>query len=244
MADETQTQTAEQPDKRTPEEIKATIAKLEAEAQKTLAEARKAAAEAEQAECEAYGSQVAKRMLVEKNAEELASDRYRHIYRFTGKVDETSTKNCAQQLIKWSRVDPGCDMEVVFFSPGGSVIDGMMLFDTIIGLRAQGHNITTTAMGYAASMGGILLQAGTKRCMGKEAYILIHEVASGAFGKTSELEDEVAFMKKIQKRVIQIFVERSHGKLKATTIQRKWKKTDWWLDSDEALERGVVDEVV
>jgi len=240
--DEKTTSTTDTKADRTPEEIAASVAKLEAEAAKIRAETRKANAEAEVQEYEASAASIAHAMVVEKRDEELASDKYLHIYRFSGQVDSSSAKTCSQQLLRWSRLSPGCDMEVVFFSPGGSVIDGMMLYDTIIGLREAGHNITTTAMGYAASMGGILLQAGTTRRMGKEAYILIHEIAFGAIGKIGEVEDEVLFAKKITKRILNILAERSH--MSAATIDKRWKRKDWWLDSDEALKHGFVDVVI
>jgi len=240
MADETDTN--KDKEMRTDAEIAATVAKLEAEAAKARAEARKAEAEAVQQEYEAHASSIAAEMLDEKHKESKVEDKYLHIYRFNGAVDSGSAKTCAATLEKWSRLEPGCDMEVIFFSPGGQVIDGMMLFDTIQSLRARGHVINTTAMGYAASMGGILLQAGTTRRMGKEAYILIHEIAFGAIGKIGEIEDEVLFARKITKRILRIFAERSH--LTAAAIDKKWKRKDWWLDSDEALKLGIVDEVI
>jgi ATP-dependent protease ClpP protease subunit len=77
--------------------------------------------------------------------------------------------------------------------------------------------------------------------MGHESYILIHEVSFGAGGKIGEVEDEVAFVKKIQSRVLDIFASRS--KLSKATIARKWRRKDWWLDSTEALKAGFVDEL-
>jgi len=227
---------------RTPEEIAATVRKLSAEARKIEAEAKKAEEEAEQQSYERIASKIACDMIIEKDKKNKVADEYHRIYRFTGTVDSNSTKRCAEQLVQWSRLDPGCPMEIVFFSPGGSVMDGMMLYDCIQELRRMGHHITTTAEGYAASMGGILLQAGDHRRMGKEAYILIHEVAFGAVGKIGEVEDEVAFARKITKRILNIFASRS--KLSAVTIDKKWRRKDWWLDSDEALKYGFVDEVL
>jgi ATP-dependent Clp endopeptidase proteolytic subunit ClpP len=247
---------------RTTAEIEAEVEKTKAEAEKAKAEARKAVAEAlkleheaEEARIEAKEADYALQKVeinhareLEKRERELAENSYHHIYTFEGAVNDMSVNKCINELNYWHRSDPGCPIEVIFFSPGGSVIDGMALFDYLQHLRAGGHHITTTAMGYAASMAGILLQAGDKRVMSRESYILIHEVSFGAAGKIGEVEDEVAFVKKIQSRVLDIFAERSKASgaerpLTKAAIARKWRRKDWWLDSVEALRHGFVDEV-
>jgi ATP-dependent Clp protease protease subunit len=146
-----------------------------------------------------------------------------------------------ERLAYWSRTEPGCAIELIFTSPGGSVIDGMALFDFIQQLRRAGHFITTRALGWAASMAGILLQAGDKRVMAKESYVLIHEISTGAVGKIGEIEDEVKFVKKIQGRILDIFAARAN--VKREYFAKHWKRQDWWLDSDEALKIGIIDEV-
>jgi ATP-dependent protease ClpP protease subunit len=183
---------------------------------------------------------------------------------------------------------------IVFDSPGGSVIDGLHLYDFLQELKGQGHIVITKTLGMAASMAGILLQAGSRRVMGSEAYVLIHEVSFMAGGPIGVVEDEVEFVKMIQSRVLDIFARKAaralegtrkvgeteaayqkrlderfderrdffeHGKRietkvnvkatstrKATTrthIEREggWSRKDWWLNSDQALEAGFVDEV-
>lgn len=173
--------------------------------------------------------------------DELAKNRHHKVYIFDEVVREGSVSTCMEQLTKWARTDPGCAMEIVFNSPGGSIIDGMALFDFIRMLRAQGHNITTSALGMAASMAGILLQAGDKRVMGKEAWLLIHEASFMALGKTGEVEDTFEWIKRIQDRILDIFSERS--KMSRSQIKKRWTRKDWWISSDEALEFGFVDEV-
>ena len=173
-----------------------------------------------------------------------AGDEFHHVYRFIGNVTDESAKKCIDQLSIWSRTSKEgepCSIEIIFNSGGGSVIAGMALFDFIQELRGKDHHITTVAMGMAASMAGILLQAGDERVMGKQAYVLIHEAQFGVGGSMGQVEDEVEFVKKIQKRIVKIFAERS--KLTAAQINRKWKRKNWWLDSDECLKLGIVDEV-
>jgi len=240
---------------RVPEEVEADIARTKAETIKAEAEARKASAEAAKTEHEAEVARIEaeeagfalEKVKInfdreqEKRDRELAENSYQHIYYFNERIDAGSVKVCMQELDYWDRSAPECPIEIIFFSPGGGVIEGMALFDKITQLRAQGHQVTTAAIGYAASMAGILLQAGDKRVMGHESYILIHEVSFGAGGKIGEVEDEVAFVKKIQSRVLDIFASRS--KLSKATIARKWRRKDWWLDSTEALKAGFVDEL-
>ena len=73
----------------------------------------------------------------------------------------------------------------------------MDLFDYIQELRRDGHYVTTSARGMAASMAGILLQAGGHRVMGREAQVLIREVSSFAIRKVGEIEDEVTLLKSL-----------------------------------------------
>lgn len=196
-----------------------------------------------------------------KFAHELdnAKDFFHRVYRFTD-VTETNVGRCIDTLSVWDRIYPGTDVEIVFNSPGGDVIAGMDLFDFIQEFRRRRHYVITSARGWAASMGGILLQAGDWRVMGREAYVLIHEVQTLAGGKTSAIEDEVNFLKKMQARVLNLFAERSAQALERGTAEIAltreqlehgdldmgipgWSRREWWLDSEECLKYGIVDEV-
>lgn len=231
----------------------AEAAKFTAEAEALKALARKHAAEAEKLESEARSASLQARAheielsIAERlNEEELAKNSYFHIYSFTSPVSEGSVKSCMTELQTWSRLSPGCPIEVIFTSPGGDVIAGFALFDFLKSLqRPSGdrpaHTVTTTALGMAASMAGILLQAGGTRVMTKESWLMIHEASFGAHGKIGEVEDTVEWVKRVQLRILDIFAERS--KLSKATIARKWKRKDWWLSSDQALAAGFIDEI-
>jgi ATP-dependent Clp endopeptidase proteolytic subunit ClpP len=178
---------------------------------------------------------------------ELAQNRYHRVYHFTDPVTEESVSGCMNQINRWTR-GPGAynsdgearPIEIVFTSPGGHIIDGMALYDFIQQVRRQGFRITTGALGMAASMAGILLQAGDTRYMSKESWLLIHEAQFGALGKMGEVEDTVEWVKKIQEHILDIFAARS--KLSKTQIKTKWTRKDWWLPADEALRHGFIDE--
>lgn len=230
---------------------KAERLKLEAEAEKALADAERADAEAEKARAEARAAraeaaeaEIQLLRVKEERRNELAGDEYARVYRFGSSVSEQSVNACMAKLTRWSRVDPGCDIEIVFTSPGGSVFHGMALFDYIGVLSRQGHKMTATDLGYSASMAGILLQAADVRRMGRESYFHIHEISTGMIGKVSELEDEVEFCKKMTKRVVDIFVSRSNGKITERKLRRMFERKEAWFSSDEALKYGLVDEVL
>ncbi len=227
--------------KKSRKEVDAEIARTEAETRKlvaetvkTEAEARAAAAEAAQAEIDLEEAERARKRA------ETADDR-NYLYRFSGEVSKSTVSGCMKKLTEWSRLDPKCKIEIIFSSPGGSIIDGFELFDFIQHLRNKGHHITTGTLGMAASMAGILLQAGDTRWVGHQAWVMIHRAAFGAFGKTYEVEDEVEFVKRIEERILEIFTTRS--KLTKQKIKRNWDRKDWWISADEALEAHLVDEV-
>ena len=163
------------------------------------------------------------------------------IYRFNTIVDKTYVNDCMHTLTQWSRRHPKCDIEIVFSSGGGSIVDGFVLFDFIQELRGRGHKVITGSLGMAASMAGILLQAGDHRWMGHQAWMMIHRAAFGVIGKTFEIEDHTAWIKRIEDRILGIFEKRS--KLTRLKIKRNWDRKDWWISSDDALELGLVDEI-
>ncbi len=239
---------SEENSNRTEEEIKLDIEikrekvkALEVERLKNEAEVRKTLAEAEQEEVELARLKLD---LVEaelRAKKKQSTDEENCVYRFNTEVTCTSVKACMARLTEWSRINPKCDIEVIFSSPGGSIIDGMELFDFLQSLRYQGHTVTTGSLGYAASMAGILLQAGDKRWIGQQAWMMIHRAAFGAYGKTFEVEDEVKLVKRMEERILTIFTSRS--KLTANKIKRNWERKDWWISADEALDLGLVDEV-
>jgi ATP-dependent Clp endopeptidase proteolytic subunit ClpP len=227
--------------KQTKEEIQANLKKLEAETKKIEAETRQALAEAAKAEAEVREAELDAWTTERAVQIKLATDEENHLYRFDGEVSKNSVNRCMKKLTEWSRLDPKCKMEIVFSSPGGGIISGFELFDFIQDLRSRGHHITTGSLGYAASMAGILLQAGDTRWIGHQSWMMIHRAAFGAIGKTFEVEDEVKLVKRIEYRILDVFVSRS--KLSRTKIQRNWNRKDWWITADECIEMGLVDEL-
>jgi len=232
---------SEEKEIRTKKEITADVKVKEAEAKLKEAETLKVQAEAKKAQYDAYESELRYLDARKKFDRASADDEMNHLYRFSGSVGEASIRKCMSKLTEWSRLSSECDMEIVFSSPGGSIIDGFELFDFIQDLRSRGHKMTTGSLGMAASMAGILLQAGDHRWIGHQCWMMIHRAAFGAIGKTYEVEDEVKLVKRIEERCVDIFVSRS--KLTKLKIKRNWDRKDWWIDADQCLQYGLVDEI-
>ncbi len=177
----------------------------------------------------------------ERRARERSHDYLHRVYAFTGPVNDTSVKEAIKTLTRWTRETPGCEITFKITSPGGSVIAGLALYDLLRSLSAEGHHITTLALGMAASMGAVLFQAGDTRIIGENAFLLHHEVSSGTIGKLTEMEDEIKFANRLQDKLTTILAR--HSTMSAAAIKRKWRKNDWWLDSDEAMQLGFADRV-
>lgn len=239
------------------DKIKAETEKIRAEMaitqQKAAIELAQLNTELETARAEATMKRIEVENMERAAAIEKSHDFYHNVYRFSTAVTAASVQDCMNRLLYWHRNDPGCPMEIIFSSPGGSVIDGLVLYDFIQELKSKGHKVITSTFGMAASMAGILLQAGDVRKMHKEAWLLIHEVSFGAGGKIGEIEDTVEWIKRIQERTLDIFAKRSAEAKTAGTatkaltkseLRKHWLRKDWWISSDEALAWGLVDEVV
>src|ERR1051326_8175514 len=157
-------------------------------------EMRLYAAQADQAEQELRNSR-----------SELISNR---VFTFTGGVSAAAADYLIDTLGAWANQSDK-PITLVINSPGGYVVEGLAIYDFLRSLSARGIHITTVGLGYVASMGGVLLQAGDTRLMAKHAWLLIHEVSGVNFGKTSEMEDELKFTKRLQDQCLSILAERS-----------------------------------
>ena len=176
-----------------------------------------------------------------EQSEQQASASANRILTFAGSVESDKVTEAMETLEAWSRRDPGQPMTVVFNSPGGSVTDGLALFDTILDLRSKGHAMTTVARGQVASMGGVLLQAGSERVIGPGAHMLIHQVAWSGHGKMGNHEDQLQFSRMLEKKALQILASRSS--LSQNELSERWKRRDWWLSAKQVVKLGFADRI-
>ena len=215
--------------------------KFLAEAAKLEQERLRAAAETDLAAAAAAQAQLTLERDKYRRTLELSGDEHHLFYPYNGVVGNDGVNNCIEVLTTWMRTRPGENIEIQFNSPGGSMTAGFALWDHIQLIKSYGHQVTTSSIGVAASMAGVLLQAGHERVIGRESWMLIHQGSMGAVGKMGDIEDTVEWAKRMQDRIINIFAERSS--LSPEEIRTHWERRDWWLSSDEALELGLVDRV-
>lgn len=222
--------------------------KLHAEAEKFTAEAAKARVETEIGNVTLDTQKLFAANTKRDNAFHLASDLQNQVFRLRGAIDGGSAGDCIEMLTRWSRINPGSDMTLVINSPGGYVTAGMDLFDTVLELRGQGHEITGIGRGYVASMGSVLLQACDWRVMGPGCAMLIHEPSGMAMGSIGEIEDTKSWLDMIAKRMLDVYAERCEGSAAEQPFTRAklkagWNRKDWWLSSDQALKGGLIDAI-
>lgn len=212
----------------------AEAAKLEQERLRAAAETDLARAAATQAALTLERDQYRRRL-------ELATDEHHLFYAFNGQIDMDTVSHCIDVLTTWDRLRPDEPIEIQFNSPGGSMVAGFALWDHIQFVKNRGHQVTTSTIGVAASMAGVLLQAGHERVMGAESWLLIHEGSMGAVGKIADVEDTIEWSRRMRERILNIFAKRAN--LSADEIRAKWERRDWWLDSSESLELGFIDRI-
>jgi ATP-dependent Clp endopeptidase proteolytic subunit ClpP len=163
-------------------------------------------------------------------------------YTFYEEVNEETVRQALKVLSTWSRREPNKEISIVLNSPGGTVVDGLALFDFILYLRKRGHWVPVTVLGLAASMGAVLLQAGSERIIGENGSVMMHEVRSGTMGPLSDLSDEMITATQMNDRLVDILASRS--KLTARQIKTKWRRRDWWVPADEAVKLGFADRIL
>jgi ATP-dependent Clp protease protease subunit len=155
-------------------------------------------------------------------------------------IDDHVANLVIAQMLFLQMEDPKKDVNLYINSPGGSVTSGLAIYDTMQFLTCD---VTTYCLGMAASMGAVLLAAGTKgkRYALPNADIMIHQVSGGAQGTASDVERTVEYMFKLKKRLIKILA--GHTGKDEETVQRDSDR-DYYMTSYEAREYGLVDQVV
>lgn len=144
-------------------------------------------------------------------------------------------------LNHWERREPGGPLSVTIHSPGGSVMDGFAIYDTIARMQRGGTKVTMRGQGLIASMAAILLQVADERILDANSIFMIHEISSQAKGSLSELQDTQAFLTKLQDRALSVLASKS--KLSKTQIARRWKRKDDYMTAEEAVKLGFADRV-
>ena len=144
------------------------------------------------------------------------------------------------QLLFLESTDPKRDIQMFINSPGGSVIAGLGIYDT---MQYVVPNVATICTGLAASMGSVLLAAGTKgkRTCLKHSRVMIHQPSGGMQGQFSDMEITYNLIKEMRQELYTILADCSGQTFESI---EKDSDRDNWMTANQAKEYGLVDEVL
>ncbi|MBN1185346.1 MAG: ATP-dependent Clp endopeptidase proteolytic subunit ClpP [Bacteroidales bacterium] len=155
-------------------------------------------------------------------------------------IDDYVANIIQAQLLYLDSSDPMKDIQIYFNTPGGSVHAGLGIYDT---MQYIGSDIANICTGMAASMGAVLLCAGTKgkRSALKHSRVMIHQPMGGVQGQASDIEITAREIMKLKNELYRIIAEHSGNDIKKV---EKDSDRDYWMTSEEALKYGMIDEVL
>ena len=155
-------------------------------------------------------------------------------------IDDYTANTLQAQLLYLDSVDSGKDISIYINSPGGSVTAGLGIYDT---MQFISSDVATICTGMAASMGAVLLVAGTegKRSALPHSRVMIHQPLGGVQGQASDIEIEAKEILKFKKELYTIISEHSH-----TPYDKVYADSDrnYWMTAEEAKAYGMIDNVL
>ena len=154
-------------------------------------------------------------------------------------IDSVITANLANEIIAQLLIldaDSNKPINIYINSPGGSVSNGLAIYDVAMNLKSP---IRTICVGMAASMAAILMLMGKERCALKHSKIMMHEVSSEVEGKTKDIEVDFKRHKDYQHSLYEIIKE----KTKITDPEELFK-LDQWYSAEEAKEVGFITSII
>lgn len=155
-------------------------------------------------------------------------------------VNDAVASSIVAQMLYLQAEDPEKDINLYINSPGGVVSSGFAIYDT---MQYVSCDVATTCVGMAASMGALLLTAGTKgkRNILPNARVMIHQPLGGVQGQASDIEIEAQEILRIKKLISQILADHS-GK----DIDKVMEDTDRnkWMSAEEAKDYGLIDNIM
>lgn len=155
-------------------------------------------------------------------------------------IDDYVANIIQAQLLFLESTEPTKDIQIYFNSPGGSVHAGLGIYDTMQFISAD---VATICTGMAASMGAVLLCAGTKgkRSALTHSRVMIHQPMGGAQGQASDIEITVREIQKLKRELYEIIAYHSGNEYAKVETD---SDRDYWMTAEEALEYGMIDEVL
>ena len=157
-----------------------------------------------------------------------------------GEVNEASASIIVAELLYLEAQDPDKDIQMYINSPGGSVTDGLAIYDTMQYIKAD---VATICVGMAASMGAFLLSAGAKgkRMALPHAEIMIHQVLGGTQGQETDIQIEARHIARIKHTLTEALAA-STGK-DYDQVYADCERNNW-MTAEEAAEYGLIDKVI
>ena len=157
-----------------------------------------------------------------------------------GEVNDFMANSVIAQMLFLQMQDPKKDIHIYINSPGGSVTAGLAMYDTMQFLTCD---VNTYCIGICASMGAVLLTAGTegKRFCLPNSHVMIHQVSGGASGTAADVERTVGFMYNLRGRLNGILAKHT-GKTEKQI--EKDVDRDNYMSAEESVEYGLVDKVL
>ena len=155
-------------------------------------------------------------------------------------VNDQTANIVVAQLLHLAYEDPKADVSIYINSPGGSVYDGMAIYDT---MNFIAPDVATYGIGLQASMGAFLLSSGAKgkRFALPHAKVMIHQPSSGTRGKVTDMEIDLRESLGVKEMLAKILAKNTGQKLaKVKTDMER----DYWMSPEEAKSYGLVDEVL
>ncbi|MEA1874611.1 MAG: ATP-dependent Clp endopeptidase proteolytic subunit ClpP [Bacteroidota bacterium] len=155
-------------------------------------------------------------------------------------IDDYVANIIQAQLLFLESSDPDKDIQIYFNTPGGSVHAGLGIYDT---MQYISSDIATICTGMAASMGAVLLCAGTfgKRTALEHSRVMIHQPMGGTSGQASDIEITTREILKLRKELYEIIAKHSGKTIK--TVEKDSDR-DFWMTAKEAKDYGMIDEVL
>ncbi|MBN2349275.1 MAG: ATP-dependent Clp endopeptidase proteolytic subunit ClpP [Bacteroidales bacterium] len=155
-------------------------------------------------------------------------------------IDDYVANIIQAQLLYLDSADPGKDIQIYFNTPGGAVHAGLGIYDT---MQYISSDVATICTGMAASMGAVLLCAGKKgkRSALRHSRIMIHQPMGGAQGQAADIEITAREILKLRNELYSIIADHSG---KSFDKVEKDSDRDYWMTAKEALEYGMIDEVL
>lgn len=160
---------------------------------------------------------------------------------FLGTAINDEVANIVQaQLLFLDSTDPSRDIQIYINSPGGGVHAGLGIYDT---MQLVNSDVRTICTGMAASMAAVLLTAGAegKRSALTHSRVMIHQPMGGAEGQASDIEITAREIVKLKRELYEIIAKHSNNKV--SKIEKDADR-DYWMTSAEALNYGMIDEVL